>query len=145
MCYSFSQTAPCNSVAPKCKVTICPQVDGSALTINAQVLHTDTVCHDAFVSVLSCISMPHSLKSSCFLFFPDFSHFITTLMFHHFLCNLSSYVLSSFGLTGGSLSFIYILQLVNEEEAAAQSSQEGSAQEAPPPYSSIAAANAGNR
>lgn len=67
-------------------------------------------------------------------------------MFHHFLCNLSCYVLSSFGLTGGSLSFIYILQLVNEEEAAAaQSSQEGSAQEAPPPYSSIAAANAGNR
>lgn len=66
-------------------------------------------------------------------------------MFHHFLCNLSSYVLSSFVLTGGSLSFIYILQLVNEEEAAAQSCQEGSAQEAPPPYSSIAAANAGNR
>lgn len=65
-------------------------------------------------------------------------------MFHHFLCNLSSYVLSSFGLSGVSLSFIYILQLVNEEEAA-QSSQEGSAQEAPPPYSSIAAANAGNR
>lgn len=53
-------------------------------------------------------------------------------------------VLSSFSFSDVPLSFIYILQLVNEEEPA-QSSQEGSAQEAPPPYSSIAAANAGNR
>lgn len=65
-------------------------------------------------------------------------------MSRHLLCSLPSSVLSSFGLTDVRLSFIYILQLVNEEEPA-QSSQEVSAQEAPPPYSSIAAANAGNR
>lgn len=89
MCYSFSQTAPCNSVAPKCKVTIYPQVDGSARTINALVLHTDTSCHDAFVSVLSCIPMPHSLKSSCFLFFGLF------LSLHNDL-NVSPFSLQSF-------------------------------------------------
>lgn len=89
MCYSFSQTAPCNSVAPKCKVTICPQVDGSARTINALVLHTDTACHDEFVSVLSCIPMPHSLKSSCFLFFGLF------LSLHNDL-NVSPFSLQSF-------------------------------------------------